>query len=212
MFSEIVDRAVSLTGRPDCLADIVYSANETIRELSKREDWGLDSVEEMVHNLTPNGTFVWTPSVGRARFRRMEYICDVNGNEPTFVKPSRRMSRMPCCYYQSGDSFVFKGVQGPLLAYYYAYPRWLQYYPQGQRPAEYTAENGWGAATEEQVELVSNWLLEHHNFVVLAGTLAKFFAAKQDPRQTVHYSQFEQGFNHMISGEHTGALAGNRHG
>lgn len=203
MFSELVDRAVHTAGRPDCLMDIAYAANETMRDLSKRSDWDDDMVEEQipVDPYLPN--VQWEPSVGRSRFRREDFIVDGSGCSPERVRPSHRMMRKQSAfYYKSGNTFVFSKVSGPLLISYWAYQPWLQYYPTGTRPATFDVEtNDWDGAAEADIDLVSNWLLERHNNIVLTGTLANFFKTKADQRQSVHYSAYEQGIKHMVSAE-----------
>ena len=62
-------------------------------------------------------------------------------------------------------------------------------------------DGDWGGATEASIALVSNWLLERHNSVVLEGTLAAFYRAKQDPRNQLHYSAFKQGLIDMVDAE-----------
>lgn len=207
MFSELIDRAVHTAGRPDAIDDIAYWANVTMRNISKREDFVPDSAEDEI-NLPPGNTMgsapiIWDPPEGRNRFRREDVIEDGCGCIADAVKPGSRMARAGLfSYYHSGGSLVFMNACMPIRLYYYVYVPWLRYYPKGQRPAEFDVEtNDWGAATEADIALVSNWLLERHSEVVLAGTLQLFFASKQDPRQQVHYSAYEQGIGHIIRGE-----------
>lgn len=210
MFSELVDRAIHTAGRPDCLADFAYFANETVREISKRYDFDDDLVEELA-SIAPGDTVInWTPSGGMRLFRREEYVEDNCQCELTRVRPQRRMRTLKKFYYRAHDYFVFSpDVCAPVKIAYYAYQPWLAYYPANQRPAVFSVETGdYGTATEEQIALVSNWILERHNNVVYQGTLAKFFASKQDPRQSVHYSAFEQGITHIIRGEASSELMG----
>lgn len=213
MFSELVDRAIHIAGRPDCLGDITYFVNETMRDISKRDDWPEDMVEEEIVVPLGQSTVKWIPEVKRQRFRREEYIEDACGCEPTAVNPSRRMKKLDRFYYRSGDCFVFSGCCSPIKIAYYAYQPWLQYYPDGSRPAVFNVElNDYGSATDAQIDLVSNWILERHNNTVLQGTLAKFFSSKQDPRQQVHYSAYEQGVSHIIRSESNREILGGRRG
>jgi hypothetical protein len=214
MFSELIDRAVDIAGRPDRLASIVYFANETIWDLSKREDWAYDLVEEYIEApATGLSSIVWEPEVTFARFRRMEYVVDNCGCEPPLVRPSRRIEQLDRFYYQSGSSFAFKGCCFPIKVSYYAYPKRLAHYPAGQRPAVFDyASNTFNTADPALLDLVTNWILQRHNMVVLHGTLAKHFASIQDPRQGVTYSQYEQGFQNIIRAESTQALFGSRLG
>lgn len=213
MFSELVDRAVHTAGRPDALEDIAYFANETIRDISKRNDWADDSVEALVAVDPVSRSVVWRPEVTEKRpFRREEFIIDGCGCSPLLVPPSRRMKTHPgSYYYRSGADFVFVDVCHPLKIYYYAYQPWLRYFAVGQRPAVFNVETlTWNTTDEAEIARVSNWQLERHNAVVLSGTLARFFASKQDPRQTVHYSAYEQGITHITRSESWKELAAKR--
>lgn len=202
MFSELIDRVIKITGRPDSLSDLVTAANGVMREISKRGDWADDTVEETVSFASNVNHAIWTPAVGRTRFRREHYISDVAHTSPTAVRPGRRMEKLSASYYRSGESFVIRGCVSPILIYYYAYPPWLKYYALNDRPAVFNTETGdFGDATAEQINLVSNWQLERHTKTVQEGTLASFFAAKNDPRQQVHYSAFEQGIRHIQRAE-----------
>jgi hypothetical protein len=214
MFSELVDRCVTTAGRPDQLANIVAAVNEAMRAISKAGDWPDDTVEETaLPPANPADPFVWTPSVGRLRFRREEYITDAYGGEPTAVRPSRRIRNLPMYYYRSGDSFVFAGTRGQVKVYYYAYQPWLRYYPIGGRPTVFDVNTGeYTDDTPAVVALVSNWMLERHNSIVEAGALAKFFAGKQDPRQSLHYTIFQQGLATISKAEGINELLGRRNG
>lgn len=213
MFSELVDRAVHLAGRPDALEDMAYFANETHRDMSKRDDFPSDLHEEIVTVTSSDGTLHWTPEVGRPCFRRMQYIEYGDGCEPTFVQPSRRIKKLCDYYYQHGNSFGFAGANGTVKIAYYKYQPWLQYYPKGTRPAVYDPPTcSFQPNTDAAIALVSNWQLERHNKAMLSGTLAAFFSSKQDPRQGVHYSDYEQRITHLIRAEGVSQLAANRHG
>lgn len=214
MFSELVDRCVKIAGRPDQLTSIVMAANEAMRAISKTGNWPDDTLEEVA--LPPIDTtapFVWTPEVGRQRFRREEYLEDANGREPTAVRPSRRIRDLNFYYYRSGSSFVFKGNQGAVHIYYYAYQPWLTYYPVNARPSVFDIQTGeYSDDDPAVVDLVSNWMLERHNSTVEAGALARFFAGKQDPRQSLHYSIFQQGLTTIERSEGIEELLGRRRG
>lgn len=213
MFSELVDRLVHEIGRPDARNDLAYWANETMRDISKREDWVDDSVEEEFQPIDFNAPAVWTPSVGRSRFRREDILLDACGCEGIATKPSARLrsGNDGFSYYHSGGSFVMKDACWPVAIYYYAYRPWLKYYPVGERPAVFDVEaNDWGTASEADIALVSNWMLERHNKVVMDGTMSNFFASKQDPRQQVKYAAYEQGIGHIIRGESTLELLARR--
>lgn len=217
MFSELVDTLVHNVGRPDCVADLSRILNETMRNLSKRSDFDDDSVEELVSVPSGRGSVVWTPAVGRTRVRREEYIEDGCGCNPIRVTPSRRMQTfLGPYYYQSGNNYVFDRVCNPVRIFYYAYQPWLLYYPRGARPAKfdleqavYVTEAG-AAATEEQIALVSNWMLERHSSYLQAAALNRFFALKQDPRAAAHYAISEKEFADILRGEGTAELKARR--
>ena len=213
MFSELVDRCVSIAGRPDQLTSIVACANEAMRTISKRGDWPDDTMEEIVEPTPGQSHTVWTPEVGRARFRREEYIEDASGAEPTAVRPSRRVRDLSFYYYRSGDSFVFNGNCGALKIYYYAYQPWLRYFPVNARPTAFDLAIGdWTVPTEAAITQVSNWMLERHNSIVEAGTLQRFFASKQDQRQGLYFSIFNEGLNDIQRAEGIEQILGNRRG
>lgn len=212
MFSELVDACVRGTGRPDELVSISRIANEIIREICKRDDWDDDIVEEMIPYPDPplvDQPLVWRPEVGRQRFRRPLYVEDGCGCKVMFVRPSARMKFTDRFFYRSGEDLVFsRNVCFPIKFSYYAYPAWLKYFPKNSRPAEWDiGEGDWtGTPSEVDIERVSNWVLERHWAVVEAGTMARFFALKQDPRQTVHYSIYQQGISHIIRSESSAEL------
>lgn len=204
MFSELVDRLVREIGRPDAREDLAYWANVTMRDISRREDWPDDSVEESFTPIDPSGPAVFSPAVGRQRFRREDILLDACGCEAIATKPNARLraGHTGFSYYHSGGSLVITGACWPVALYYYAYQPWLQYYAAGSRPAEFdVATNDWNGASEAAIALVSNWMLERHSDVVMNGTMSNFFASKQDPRQQVKYAAYEQGINHIIRGE-----------
>lgn len=202
MFSELVDRAVHVAGRPDMLEDIAYFANETMRDISKREDFDDDSLEVEIAVPLNTRTVQWDPPKQRP-FRREKFIIDGCNCEPVRVHPSRKMLTHPGgFYYVSGKTFIFSRVCHPIRMFYYAYQPWLSYYPQGARPATFDVRsNDWSTTDPVLLAQVTNWLLERHNELVLNGALARFFKAKQDQRQQVHYSAYEQGLTHLIRSE-----------
>lgn len=214
MFSELVDRCIKIAGRPDQLTAMAQSANETIRAISKRGNWPDDTVEELVQPPPdPRDRFIWTPEVGRGRFRREDYIEDMTGAEPTAVRPSRRVRDLRFYYYRSGESFVISGATGAVMVYYYAYQPWLPYFPVNNRPSTFNVMTGeWTNDDPEVLARVTNWMLERHNSVVEAGTLARFFAGKADQRQALHYTIFEQGITHIQQSEGIEELLGRRRG
>lgn len=204
MFSELVDRAVHIAGRPDAVEDFAYFLNETVRDVSKRRDWDDETVEELIPIVDGVSPTLYDAQVGRPRFRREHTLVDGCGCEVDKVRPNAKVrGRRSSYYYVSGGSFVLANVCGPeAFLFYYAYPPWLKYYAVNARPAVFDVEaQDYGGATEAQIALVSHWQLERHNAVLLNGTLARFFASKQDPRQQVQYSAYEQGISHMIRGE-----------
>lgn len=213
MFSELVDRCVKSAGRPDALADIAMHANETMRKISKKGNWADDTVEESISYPPGQNHVVWEPGVGRARFRREEYVQDSCGAEPTAVPPSRRIRDLDFFYYRSGQSFVIKGGVPPLSMYYYAYQPWLRYFQAGVRPTTFNMETqDWTNPDPALVAQVSNWMLERHNDTVMAGTLNSFMMGKQDARQALHYAKFKEGLEDIQRSEGLEELWGRRRG
>lgn len=211
MFSELVDRAVHVAGRPDALEEIAFNANETMRDISKRANWNDDSLEVEIAVPFDTRTVQWTPDKKRP-FRREDYIEDGCHCNPLRVQPSSRMHKTAGPYYYvSGATFIFAQVCHPLKIFYFAYQPWLKYFPMGLRPATFDVENNdWSTTDEATLAKVTNWQLERHNSVVLDGTLARFFKTRQDPRQQVHYSAYEQGITHIIRAESPSELIARR--
>lgn len=210
MFSELIDECVHVAGRPDCLVEFIRYANETMRDLNKRSDWVDDLLEEE-YTPQPGTPAIWVPEVGRTRFRRELFVEDACGCQLTATRPSRRQQKLEKFYYRTGDSFAFKTTCFPVKIAYYAYVPWLRYYPANARPSTFDPEIG-EYTDLNQIDLVSNWLLERHYHVVMDGTLARFFKTKLDQRQQVQFSAYEQGVQHMIRGEHIGQVLGQRTG
>jgi hypothetical protein len=192
-----------------------------MRTISMKEEWEEDAVEELIAADSTAAFTAWVPNVGRDLFRRIGYVEYDGGCEPTFVRPSRRLHRLSEYYYRTREGFAFVGAKAHIKIFYYAYHPWLKYYQSGDRPAvfdgsTYIADpngpNAGAVITDADIDAVSNWMLEKHNKTVLAGTLAALYADKQDPRQNVNYSKFNQGIADMIRAESTTELQGGRHG
>lgn len=204
MFSELVDQAVRSAGRPEAVADIVFSMNAAIKGIHKHSDWDDDTFEESLTVPSDTRTAVWTPSIGRRHLRRIEYIEDGCGCHPLMVRPSERLSKMKHdpFYYASGESYVFANVCNPVRIYGFRYSRPFQYYPVNDRPARYDFDTlEWNTTDETLIERVSCWILERHMEVVLEGALAHFYRTKQDPRNQLHYAAYKEGLVNMVSAE-----------
>jgi len=203
MFSELVDQAVRSAGRPDALADLVFSMNSAIKSIHYHSDWDDDTFEELVP--VPNTrTVEWAPTFGRIFLRRIEYVEDGCGCRPKMVRPSERLAtmRQDAFFYASGNSYVFANVCHPLRVYGFRYSRPFQYYPANQRPATYDFDTlTYNTSDPTLLDKVTCWILERHASVVLEGTLAHFYRTKQDPRNQLHYAAFQNGLVDMVSAE-----------
>lgn len=211
MFSELVDRCVRASGRPDSVSDLAYAVNWAFRQIQRHTDWDDDSVEEIVAVPLDTRTVIWTPEVGRRLFRRIEYVEDGCLCQPRMVRPGRRMiehkERNQAFYYASGDSYVFANVCHPLRIYYWRYWPVLQYYPHGARPAEFDFGLGeYNTNDPALLDLVTNWILDRHNDLVFEGAMAHFYRTKQDPRNQLHYAAFNQGMSALKGAESANEL------
>lgn len=208
MFSELVDTAVSRSGRPDKRADVIAFINQTVREMVAKHYFAKNLVEDTV--VASADPFIFQRPIRLQRFRTVQYA---NGTFPPFIQPGRKMADFDEYYYAAASYFVFKGAvfagslsgSGNVNVAYYQFPKHLSYYGLGLRPATYDFDlEVWtylpafdvDEDTREQArDLVSNWLLRDWYDLVTEGTLAKIFKVVDDSnRASTHFSFFERAY------------------
>lgn len=214
MFSELIDEAVTATGRLDKRAQIIGHANATIREcqtlIGKASViFARDLIEDTVDTDGESDSYTWTfPRTGVEALRIMRTVYYPNQDIYVENKPPGRIQQGLDHYYYGGPTYyVFKGVgeETSVNIGYYRYLPTLTYYADGARPAVfdlttqewsylvngvYVSTTGTDAGDEAAQALVSNWLLDHWYQMVLEGTLAKIMLILDDPRGPKHYSLY----------------------
>lgn len=218
MFSELVDTAVSRSGRIDKRADIIAWANLTVRQMTSRHVFEKNLVEDQLN--TTADPFTWTRPNRWQRLRTVRY--GILDEWPEFVMPGRAQRNKDYIYYGGSTYYTFKGCSVGAAAIdiaYYQYPIDLKYLAAGLRPAVYdvatetwtyydlTAEasladpynknfaNGDPDREQEARDLVSNWCLLDWNNLTEEGVLAKIFKGVNDQgRSATHYSFFETNY------------------
>lgn len=225
MFSELVDKVIRRSNRPDFQEDIIAYINETMRAIQNEALYTRDLVEDKVISpedllgYQPQQVYVWKRP---ARFRQLRSVAytDTSGNiplkYPPNIPPSEVQFDKTNYYYGSGDSIVFYDSQGinQIWVAYYINFKPLKYYPEGERPAvfnsdtetwQYLLNGAYVDTLNDEVaekaarDLVSNWLLSDYNGVVCSGTLTKVFSVLSDPRNKIEYSNFQQGLKDLRS-------------
>lgn len=215
-FSQLVDRIVDETRRPDLLADISEYLNQTIRELHFTPEKGnaipyRENLTEVQLTADSESAFAWdVPNPGT--FQQMQAVrfdsLYSRDNVWTYVKevvPGRQLANLETFYYRAGSRFIFSGYGGinSLISLaYYEYPRRLKYKTIANRYAQYDDELGWtyhddwDATDELKLDarnLSSNWLLLRWDAVVSEGLRAKVYKRlSDDSRARTCYSLYSQ--------------------
>lgn len=218
-FSQLVDRMVSETKRPDLRAEIVGYLNQTIRELHFEPSRGNvtfynDNYREESLTVDAADRFSWqVPNPGLFQGMaavRFDSMFDRSGKriyaQP--LTPGPRMEQTDYFYYRAGGTFVFGGLIGygaigsTISIAYYEYPPTLKYYALVNRPASYDPVTGWTYSNtyddnddlKEQARiLTSNWILMRWEAVLEEGLRAKIYKRLSDDiRQRTSYSLYMQ--------------------
>jgi hypothetical protein len=226
-FSQLVDKVVLETSRPDMLSQIADYLNQTIREIHAEPERGKvyfyeSNYREAQVTAASETGLTWTiPNV--AIFQKELCVRFDNqwsrDGEPVYAEkmtPGPNMHRKDYFYYRGADSLIFGGrigyggLNAKVSIAYYEYPKGLKYYALADRPATYDYEAGWtygaGIVTPEQQlaaqERVSNWVLLRWEQVLLEGLRAKVYKRTGDEtRQRTCYSMFMQLRNLLVSSE-----------
>lgn len=209
MFSEMVDRVINRSKRPDRLADIVNWANLTMRECQTRALFYKDLIEDEITVPQPTADpFIWNRPTGVRLLKAVKYP---DGSYPNFLKPGPVQKHQRQYFYAASTYYVFVGVSNsidssitdPVVGIaYYQYLRRLGYYAVADRPAVYDeSAQTWTynpPTTDPDVQeadqaLVANWLLLDHGALIEEGTLAKVFKDAGDSQRAVStYSLYKQ--------------------
>ena len=218
MFSELIDEAVAISGRPNRITDITTYANNTIRECDVLELWARDLIEaQLTAAAVP---FTWTVPTNFRQIRTANYD---NLFWPKFIEPGKKQTDHEFFYYRASDYFVFANVSTGTLVNiaYYSYLKRLYYFAVGARPAVwdpvaetwsylsggvYVPTLGTDALDAAARALVTNWLLEDWYNTILTGTTAKILTAINDPRAGNNFANYKSNQGDINKGEQYAAV------
>lgn len=221
-YSQLVDRAVARSTRPDRQLDIQDFVNQTIRECHSDDDekvvfFRKNLIEDQITTTSDTG-FTWTPPPGFQRMQAVRFpgvttLDFVLGVYPKNIAPGRAQNDEDYFYYRAGTYFAFKGpgASGSLIDLgYYQFPTRLFYYEEALRPATYDESIGdftyLTAVTDAEKLaarlLVTDWLIQDWYDVIFEGTLAKVFKLIDDtPRAVTHFSLYQRQRRQLMTTE-----------
>lgn len=213
-FSQLVDKMILETKRPDLVLDIQSYVNQTLRELHFHPEtngsilYGDNMIELSLVADSETG-FAWTiPQPTRFQAMQAVRYDDIFDpeNNPIYVQqriPGRAIAGLDRFYYRAGGYFTFAGYGGIgasiSLAYFEFVPA-HKYKTPALREAQFDIETGWtylDAVTDEEKAiaeaLVTNWLLLRWESVVEEGVKAKVYKRVGDEiRGRTSYSLYNQ--------------------
>lgn len=224
MWSEAIDRAVQLSGRPDKLDDLQNWAVLNMTEMQAKGILKRNLIEDTV--LTGNASinpYIWTRP---PRFQRMLTARYPGGFEgegvfPEFCPPGKRQKEYPNRYYAGPTYFAFCGPDliDRIDVAYYQLRGPLPYFPVGKRPVTYD----WNLFTNEfhnlttdgiapynldytdpanqqaAIDACQNWILQDYWQLHVEGLLAKLWKAVNDEtRAATHFSFYNRTLNDVF--------------
>lgn len=223
-FSQLVDKMVAETKRPDMRAEVSTYLNQTLRELHFEPQRGnavfyRDNYKEQRVEATLDEGFSWAiprPQVFQAVNAARYDSVWVDGMQvwAREMRPGLAMAREPYAFYRVGGSFSFNnygGVGATISLSWYEYVAALKYYVQGLRPASYDIESGWTYLEAYDVndatrlaarELTSNWILLRWSTIIEEGLRAKVYKRVADEvRARTSYSLYSTLRQGLYTGE-----------
>lgn len=211
-FSQLVDEVVLELLRPDMTVVIAQYANQTIREMHSRPATNAPVYFDANRNedeltVTTDSPWLWEiPSM--TRFQKLEtvYCPDLDiyleARQPRMIHQASYEPYAEQFYYRTGTMYAFAGLAAGMLihASYFMYPRVLAYKATNNRVVRFNPDtdsyeqiaNPGTPATEPQLELETNWLLQRHDSTIREGVRAKIWKRiGDDSRTRTAYSAFE---------------------
>ena len=216
MFSELVDRIVIRSGRPDRIADIRSYVHASIRECQMLAYFARDMTEDTI--TATAGPHIWERPANLRLMRTARYPGDIY---PNFAGPGKRQLDEDYYYYGGSNYFAFSGIATgeEINVAYYSYAKRLAYYEDAVvpvRPAVYDEELetwtylqagsyvstlGTDALDEAARNLVTNWLLLDWMDLIEEGGLAKIFKSVGDERSRTAFALFKSYQKDLKAGE-----------
>lgn len=213
-YSQLVDKIILETKRPDLASEIQSYVNQTIRELHNRPDTNAtllfpDNRKEIQLTASTESGFTWelpNPQCWQTlELVRYDSVWDEDGPiYPKVTHPSRALKDLKYYAYRAGGYYSFHGYGGIgsiINVSYFEFPRALKYRQAAAREATWDEDSGWtylaGITTDEQKaaarEKGTNWILERWADVVLEGLRAKVYKRVNDEaRARTSYSLYAQ--------------------
>lgn len=216
--SQLIDKMVAETRRPDLRTEICSYVNQTLRELHMDPQRGTplfyrDNLKEDLLTSNLESGFSWTvPSPGLFQGIvgcRYDSRIDRDGKmqwAKEMLSPNRNMSTETYWFYRSGNTVYFNnygGLNSKISLSWYEYVKSLKDYALvPNRPAIYDSEtetwlyNDTYNVSDEQRALArlltSNWLLLRWDTVVEEGVRAKVYKRTSDTeRARTAYSSYQ---------------------
>lgn len=231
-FSQLVDKMVAETKRPDMATEMATYLNQTLRELHMEPSRGnaiffKDNRLESQLTATADTGFYWDlPSI--STWQGMEAVQYPNAPtracEPIYARemaPGKAMNRLDHFWYRAGPRVFFNcygGINALINLSYYQYTKSLTYYISGSRPAIYDESTGWTYADAYNTSdaqralaqaMTTNWLLLRWPMVIEEGLRAKVYKRLSDTdRSRTSYSMYQtlrQGLYSAEVGDVTGS-------
>lgn len=218
-FSQLVDKMVLETRRPDMRAEIASYLNQTLREVHFEPSRGnvtlfRENYREATVTIDSEDRQTWTAPnpalLQNITAVRYDSVFNRDGRRvyAEQLTPGPRMESSDYFYYRAGSQVVFGGligygaIGGTISVAYYEYPPSLKYYAEASRPASYDPATGWtylaeydtsDAQREIAQALTTNWLLLRWETVLEEGLRAKIYKRlSDDGRQRTTYSLYMQ--------------------
>lgn len=208
-FSQLVDTVIQQTQRPNLKSRIIAIVANVIYELHSTADKGVifyaaNRKEELL-NITVDQVLTWDAPINlqRVEAARYDLVLDYR-NHPVYakeVKPGRRMNDEPFYFYRNAGGFTFVNcgsVGWTISLAYFQRLTPLVYYEVVDRPATWDPVTlTWSyltAVTDQQKvdaeALVTHWMLQDHDAVILEGALATLWKEAGDARSIASFSRY----------------------
>lgn len=214
-FSQLVDRVLKETVRPDLIDMLPGYLNQTIRELFVHAQTGLPCFyddarhEEQIELLTlTNKTFAYVWELPRpTRFQAIEsvYYDSIQryvykGDPRTALARNDFNVDAKYYWYRVANAIVMSApgkIGDTVRVSWFEYPRALAYQQEADRVFVYDQDNDMYAYKsgipdpEAAKEAATNWALERFEELLAEGLRAKAYKRMNDERQRTFYSNYE---------------------
>lgn len=216
MFSEVVDKIVTTTGRPDQFRNVIDHANTIIRKVHAKALWDRNFKTVEATNLNPAHDCNYMRWSRPSDFSVLRTI-QVGDDYLNYERPGRHLQQASDYYYADGNEFilVYPRIKTATIGYYRK-PQRFRYFKPNERPAVfdevtekwlYLVPNSNGQYTdrlttdlEEQNArtLVADWLLHEYPDVVNFGTSNLIYSQLGDEQARASYAIFKDSISDLM--------------